>query len=242
MAKKKLKAPPGRSGPRSSAFGWWLGVSAVVVAGLVLIVMSRGSRPEADTSVGPPINAHWHAVVGVYACGDWVLPHPPQLTPLPDPHTHADGIIHAEPLSSASANARATLSRFADVGGRWSVSSTRLKLWTGKTYENGDRCESLENKPGEVRWTVNGEPQVGSPGDYVVEDGDVVVLAFMPKGEDFPTLPPWAGTLAENGSPVNHPDFLPPEPEGGAPTSSTTAQAPTTQAPTTAASTTSTGG
>lgn len=46
MAKKKLKPPPGRKAARrpTANLGWWAGITALVLIGVLLIVASRGER------------------------------------------------------------------------------------------------------------------------------------------------------------------------------------------------------
>jgi hypothetical protein len=121
--------------------------------------------------------------------------------------------MHAEPLSRSSAYKNATLDRFATEGG-WGVSATKIELWDGAvvngdpdadSLENGDECKALDGKEGTVQWAVNGKVQTDpDPGSYIVEDGDVITVAFMPEGEDFPFVPPHAvQALQTNNSPVN---------------------------------------
>jgi hypothetical protein len=40
-----------------------------------------------------------------------------------------------------------------------------------------------------VRWSVNGRERKGDPSDYRPEDGDVIVFAFLPAGDEIPAPP-----------------------------------------------------
>jgi hypothetical protein len=60
------------------------------------------------------------------------------------------------------------------------------------TLTNGDRCASLNDREGRLRWavgkydrlaqayTVPPTEQQGDPADYVLQDGDVITIAFLP--------------------------------------------------------------
>jgi hypothetical protein len=91
-------------------------------------------------------------------------------------HSHGDGVIHIEPQASDEVGAHATLGTYFTFGG-WKLSTTVIEF-LGRQERNGDRCEYGD--PGRLRWEVNGVERAGNPADYVLQDGDVIVIAFVP--------------------------------------------------------------
>lgn len=211
----------------------WLAIAmaAVVAFGVGAIVVTRADRKQkvASTKSGPPPGAHWHAAIGYNICGTWQPPLPETVNQQPDLHTHGDGLIHMEPQGSAFAYSRANVANFLKPAGA-SVSETSIDLPGGKK-RNGDKCDG---KPGKVRWSVNGKERTGNPGSFVGKDGDVVMLAFLPKGQPIGTQPGAAEALAhENGKVSNLPPVSPSspaQPNPSAPAGGGAVQAPT-QAP-----------
>lgn len=212
MARKKKYQPPrsrrkAKAGARrSGTVGWSLLVGTIVVLGIAGIVLSRGDRPEAGATEGPRIGDHFHAAFGVNVCGQW-MPDAPEFPS--DLHTHSDGLIHAHPNATTAAGSRATFENFLSRGG-WSVSADRLDLWFDEIDVDETQCDGEQAV---LRWALNGEEQEGDVGDYVVEDGDQLVVAVIPADAELPTQPPSAPQLQ---APVD----LPP-PTGG--TTATTA-------------------
>ncbi len=180
--KGSIRVQPRKSG--SLAFG--AVITAIVVAGVAGIALSR-SGGSASNLPGPDIGDHWHAAFGVNICGSWKT-NTPQYEAATGIHSHGDGFIHMHPLSRAGANDNATVGLFLKQAGE-KVSETQIKLADGTDMKNGDVCKNLDNKPGKVRWSVNGEERKGDPADFVADDTDVVALAFLPDGTDIGTPP-----------------------------------------------------
>jgi hypothetical protein len=173
------------------------------------------SRAGSALSVGPfiydPANptkadTHWHAALGVYECdhwlgdssgiGVWQWPnatlegHPARAS---DPsryaglHSHDDGVIHMEPVTSDEAGWNATLGKYFEFGG-WHVSADGFDF-LGVQVKNGDGCNGV---PGKLSWKVarwNGTlgrqhytVERGDPGQFKLYNADVVVVAFLPAG------------------------------------------------------------
>lgn len=172
---------------------------------------------------GPNIGDHWHSAYGVNVCGTWL----PQIGEFEsDFHSHGDGLIHAHPRSSSAAGSNADLRLFFDRAG-FELTATKLEYSDGKTYESGDvECgEGKDKEEAVLRWAVNGKEQEGNPANFVVGNGDVVAIGFLPEDAEFDTVPPSTAHMAENYVPPKHPDFQAPEtstppsaPPGGAPT------------------------
>jgi hypothetical protein len=200
---------------------WYLLAGAIIVAGVVLIAMSRSDRER------PLVNKdHWHAAFGVNVCGQW-LPHAPEFhSDISNPratagvHSHGDGLIHIHPFVSAEAGEHATVGRFLAYGG-WSADEDGFAVWdaTGVHTEE-DGCDG---EPAQVRWSVNGQERRGDISDYRPRDQDVIALALLPEGEEIGT-PPSAENVATPSDVEPQPGVTAP-PGGG---SSTTAGGGTT--------------
>jgi hypothetical protein len=169
---------------RSSSLGWNVAIAAIVLLGVGGIIVSRSG----EGSAAPAIGDHWHARLAVNVCGEFA-PNAPQFEG--GIHTHADGFMHIHPFSSAESGENATIATFM-AGGGWDVSEDSFELWPGAdSKRNGDACTAADGteQPGKVRWSVNGRERKGNPGDYRPQDGDVIVLAFLPEGQEIPPPP-----------------------------------------------------
>jgi len=188
----------------STSWFWPVFIGIVVVLGTAGIVYSKDQR-QPDNShprVGGAGVAqdHWHAALGFDICGTFA----PNITDEADPtgiHTHGDGVVHIHPASVVAAGRRATLGvSFDAVKAKISSSQIRLPGQAGKS--NGDKCG---DKAGEVQvrtWRdrkpdTPGLPYLGNPADLRPRDGELVTIAFLPKGtknDDIPR-PPSAAQL-----------------------------------------------
>ena len=176
----------------------------VETGGLVATVQT-GVDFDATNTAGQ----HWHTAYGVYVCNTWL---PPVGEFTANIHSHGDGLFHAHPLSNAEAGRNATVREFF-VNGGMSISETSLRYSDGNTYRSGEvDCDGEE---GVLQWALNGEVMEGDPGDLVIGNGDVLAVAFVPEGEEFPTLPPTTPQLPEHGVVAKHPDFQASEGEAG---------------------------
>ena len=226
-AKRRRAAVRSAQRTRTNTF-WYVITAFVVVVGVALIIFARGSEPA---EVGPKLASsgqqgdHWHAALGVYNCDQWMSDGSgegvwkwPYTTSQNTPgragtdayaglHSHGDGIIHMEPAVSEEAGRGATVGKYFTFGG-WDVSSSSFKF-LGTERSNGDKCGG---KPGEVKWAtgkykggdskVTYTEQTGNPADFKLNDGDVVIVAFVPKGTDVAKLgdPPSVAHLPGAGT------------------------------------------
>ena len=173
---------------RSSSLVWNAAIAVIVIAGVGLIVVSR-SGGSGDAA--PALGDHIHAQLDVFDCraGTFLSPAPEFEGRADDPniragiHTHGDGFMHIHPFASDETGDNATVGTFLEFAG-FDVSDDSWELWQGDVVENGDACG--DGQPGEVRWAVNGQEQDGDPSDYKPDDGDRVVIAFIPEGQDIP--------------------------------------------------------
>lgn len=172
--------------------------------------LTPGTR-VANVQTGPDFgqaNAagnHWHTALGVNVCGEWL---PPLGEFVDNLHTHGDGLVHAHPRSNADAGTNGTLGRYFDNAGL-DLTVSSLRYSDGNTYETGEvDCDGEE---GVFRWALNGEEQDDNPANFIIGNGDVVVLAFVPEDAEFDTVAPSTPVMAENYAVPKHPDVQPPE-------------------------------
>jgi hypothetical protein len=174
---------------RGSGLWWNVAIGVIVLLGVGGIVVSRSSSSNGGGS--PALGDHIHAQLDVFDCesGGFLSPAPEFEARADDPniragiHTHGDGFMHIHPFASDETGGNATVGTFLDFAG-FDISDDSWELWEGDPVQNGDAC--ADGQPGVVRWAVNGEEQNGDPGDYKPDDGDAIVIAFLPEGQDIP--------------------------------------------------------
>jgi hypothetical protein len=134
---------------------------------------------------------HWHAAYGVYLCDEFA----PAITDERDPkgiHTHGDGIIHIHPFVRSAAGNNATLGVFTNTV-RIELSDDKIQLPGGKAYKSGDtKCG---DKSGIVQVKVNDKVITKEVASINPKDGDLITIAFAPKGAELPP-PPSADDLS----------------------------------------------
>ncbi|HEX6310950.1 MAG TPA: hypothetical protein VF152_04940 [Acidimicrobiia bacterium] len=168
---------------RSSSLVWNLAIAVIVIAGVGLIVLSR-TGGSSDTA--PKVGDHWHAQFDAFVCGE-SQPVAAEFETSTDGsrvgvHTHGDGFMHIHPFTSGESGDDATVGRFLDYQG-FEIGEDSFDLWFG-SQSNGDPCP--DGQAGVVRWSVNGEEQDGNLSDYKPQDGDKIVVAFQPEGQEMP--------------------------------------------------------
>jgi hypothetical protein len=190
MGKASRKKGAVKTKPRRRSTGFVVIMGAVCLLFLGLIVLTKNGKTTSASAKGPgaQIGDHWHAAVGVNLCGTW-QPNVPSYEPTPNTgvHSHGDGYIHLHPYSAAGAGRNANVGLFYRQAGD-KVSAAEIK-YGKRTYKNGDACDTVDNKPGEVRWSVNGQEKQGDPAAYVPNDRDVIAIAFIPKDGQIGTPP-----------------------------------------------------
>ena len=186
----------GRTAGKSRPMGWYAAIALVVVLGVAGIVLSRAEYREeialaADGSAPVANQDHWHAAYGIYACDKFL----PPLTDERDPkgiHSHGDGIIHIHPFVRSAAGKNATLEVFEDAIGL-ELSDDRIEVPGGETYEAGDtKCDG---KDAIVQVKVNEKLITTAVDKFKMNDGDLITIAFAPKGAELPA-PPSASDLS----------------------------------------------
>ena len=180
----------GRTARGARPLGWYAAIAVVTILGITGIVTSRAEyRRElaagADGTAPVANKDHWHAAYGIYACDAFL----PALTDERDPkgiHTHADGIIHIHPFVRSAAGRNATLSVFADAAGL-ELEDDRIEVPGGETYEEGE--DECDGKDAVVQVKVDGKTVTEEVGNIKLEDGQLVTIAFAPKGAEIPEPP-----------------------------------------------------
>jgi hypothetical protein len=266
-AKRRRAAVRSAQRTRTNTF-WYVITGFVVVVGIALIVFARGNEPA---EAGPRLASgdrpadHWHAALGVYNCDQWMSDGSgdgvwrwPYATSQGSPgrsatdayaglHSHADGIIHMEPAVSEEAGNGATVGKYFDFGG-WNISSSGFDF-LGTKVSDGDDCNG---KPGTLKWAtgkyegsdeITYTEQTGNPGDFKLDDNDIVIVAFVPEDVDvtelgnppsvthLPTASQREGQSLDTATTMPPADALTPTTAAGATTTPTTAAGATTTAP-----------
>jgi len=216
----------------------------VLIVGVLLVIVMRPSNSDAS---GLQLGDHWHAALGVYACDHWDsdaswatpvnattrLPVIANTNVYSGLHSHADGLIHMEPQTSADTGENATLGNYFSHNA-FDLTSTSVKFVTAD-LKNGDKCGAAT---GTLRWMVNGKERTGDPSKFRPRDNDRVVVAFLPDSKKITSLgePPSVKNLpgaTGRETPGDAPTSTSPStPTSAAPPSPSTAPAPST-APTT---------
>jgi hypothetical protein len=227
-------------------------MALVALLGIFLVAFSRNqeqSKVGRAASTPPRLNKdHWHAAFSVYLC-DHFAPNVPQFESPDGMHTHGDGVIHLHPFTPAASGKNSTLGFFANAvttylkQGTFKLSSTELQYpGDKKLWKNGDLCQG---KAGEVKFTVNGKPLTQDPSTYLMKNGDLIDVGFVPKGTPLPSNPAEKQNLAAINDVAPPTGTTTPTTSGSTPTSAgstptTSGSSATTSGPPTTAGSTAT--
>lgn len=193
-SKKVARAAKAAGRPGSGrSLGWPLLITAVVVVGVLLVVLSRGGNADA---VAPKLGDHWHAAYGIYDCDHFI----PNLQDVKsdDPsaggtglHTHGDGLMHMHPYGTRYTGHGANIGNWGVTTGL-EVKDTSIKA-AGISRKNGDLCDG---KKGTLKLKVWDSPDDAKGhfidkdyADYAPQEFTMWVLAFVPDGADIPKPP-----------------------------------------------------
>jgi hypothetical protein len=206
---------------RAGGSTWNLAIALVVLlgaGGIFLAVQdNRSAAGLAPLAPDPTNNVpgdHWHTFLGVNICGLWIPAAPSFEKAHDNPngsnvgiHSHGDGLIHTHPFVPSEEGVHATIGKFFGYGG-WSLGSDFIDAWSGpitkvtKTrWTNGDQCPvgDYQGKKGMIAWSVDGKTMSGNPADYHQKDGQIVIIAFLPKGAPIPMSPDACSALENIG-------------------------------------------
>ncbi|MHB1597392.1 MAG: hypothetical protein ACYCXY_00595 [Acidimicrobiales bacterium] len=204
----------GRSVARAAASGgsrsyrarrpvaWYAAMVVIVVAGMGLVVYSRNELLH-PAVVGPTATDNWQVAFAVDICGtvQGDLPANSNLTSV-GIRTFGNGLIDVDPgvvttNAAAYEGANATLGKFASSYPGFTLTPTSIHL-PGKgarTWKNGDACTAAA---GPLRgagtlevetWSsprATGTLVTGDPTKVHLDNGEMITVAFLPKGASIP--------------------------------------------------------
>jgi hypothetical protein len=233
-------------------------VAITLILGFALIVYSRQTLPEADSSP-PTINDHWHAAYGFYLCDTWYKlagnlegtnsagqPLFPEFVRT-GVHSHDDGVMHWHPFTAAATGKNAVLGVFLDT---YDVELTNDTLkfpannvlgFTDEYKEGDTKCDGEDAELSVRVWDSYTDTDAGSryianmDRIHIDHNGMVFGIYFTPKDADQP-MPPWSSELPALGA-VDAGQVAPATsvpgsvPGSSAPGSTTAGSTPVTTAP-----------
>ncbi len=197
-------------------------VAITLILGFALIVYSRQTLPEAD-STPPTANDHWHAAYGFFLCDTWYKlsgnledtnsagqPSFPRYVRT-GVHSHDDGVMHWHPFTSAATGKNAVLGVFLD---NYEVELTndtltfpeKNVLGFSDEYKEGDtKCDGEDAELSVKVWDSYTDTDAGSryianmDRIHIDHDGMVFGIYFTPKDAD-QVMPPWSSELPALGA------------------------------------------
>ena len=204
----------GRSVARAAASGgsrsyrarrpvaWYAAMVVIVVAGIGLVVYSRNELLH-PAVVGPTATDNWQVAFAVDICGtvQGDLPANSNLTSV-GIRTFGNGLIDVDPgvvttNPAAYEGANATLGKFASSYPGFTLTSTSIHLPVkgARTWKNGDACTAAAGPlhgAGTLQvetWSsprATGNLFVGDPTKVHLDNGEMITVAFLPKGASIP--------------------------------------------------------
>ncbi len=150
----------------------------IIAAAAALLAVACAGDPS------PGVGDHWHASYAINICGT-----DEPLLPPTDGGVHADenGVIHIQPLDPSEEGKGARLVQlFRGVGG--DLGEDSLQLPGERPWQNRQRCPN--GRDGRVVIIVNEDPLVEEIETYIPQDGDRILIAFVPVGSIRPSVPP----------------------------------------------------
>jgi hypothetical protein len=150
----------------------------VVVAAVALLAAACASGPS------PGVGDDWHASYAVNICGREVEPFPEFDGGV---HTHGDGLIHVHPTTPSEEGEGASLVEFFTSAGG-ALTENALQVPGDKPWRDGNICS--DGRPGRVVVVVNQGPLRDDLETYVPQNGDRILVAFVPAGSPIPAVPP----------------------------------------------------
>lgn len=185
------------SSRRNTPWSWWTTMAAIILIGVVLVVYSRHERlnpANAASGVAPTTTDHWQQALAFDICGTLQ----PNLPANPNEktagiYTAGDGNIHVQPVDSSTTGHKATLGKFAQLYPGMVLTSTSLRYPGGSLHRNGQKCgdkaASVQVKVWDSPTSTTGHVVAGNPADLLLENGQLITIAFVPSGTSIPKPP-----------------------------------------------------
>ena len=170
----------------------------LLVAGGAAAVLLLASGRQSPLSAAPEPGDHWHYAYLVHHCGTDFDPILDQNAPV-GIHTHADGVIHIHPTTSAGIGPNATLGTFFEASGA---------VLTDESYTPGpselgavpmSEADGCNGEPAvlqvafwENAWTTE-EPEIFTEDladiHLATSSGGAITVALLPEGAEIPKPP-----------------------------------------------------
>ncbi|MFZ4517551.1 MAG: hypothetical protein ACOYOP_04140 [Microthrixaceae bacterium] len=176
-------------------------IIGIIVVGTVLVWFARESRVS-TAEVAPTSSDTWYSPFGTNICGEFQGNFPPKGKDTTGITTNGNGLIKINPKGKANEGAGATFDKFlASVG--MTVAEGTLTLPDGTTKRDGEQCGTEAGRVALYVWPPQANdksnPRVITQAAQInsarfVEDGQIFVLAFTPKGSEA-KLPPSVAQL-----------------------------------------------
>ena len=230
---------------------YWSVIILTVILGTAGVVSSRSQRLHGISSNGKQAPRagvdHWHVAYGIYVCDHFEPAIPNHNEDPVGIHTHGDGIIHVHPYVNSAAGKNAVLGQFAKTM-HVTLNAGEIHVPGRKDYKDGDR--SCHNKPGRVEVQIfnslgdpTGHLATSDPSQIPLRNGQLLTIAFVPKGTKLPPTPSGptllnlsdvaktttSSTVAPQSVPLTTPTSAP---SGSTPSSTTAPTTPATTATT----------
>jgi len=191
---------------------WYASLVLLVLVGVFLVWYSRYERQNPPSAGHPTLSDHWHEAYAFDICGviEPNLPQNPNLnaSPAPGIHTHGDGLIHVEPNGNKDTGANATLGRFIQLYPGAKLTSTSVRVpgarstTVGRLFTNNDKCPAgtpdagkrgivqvkvWPDQAGTTAQVGKAKPYIaGDPDGVRLQNGQLITIAFVPKGAKIP--------------------------------------------------------
>lgn len=170
-------------------------MGVIVLLGVVLVGWSRHQRMAvlnaAAHGTPPTLGNHWHAAFLFDLCGT-LEPNPPQnpnVTTAGE-HTHGDGNIHIEPIGPSDTGHNATLGHFVQLYPGMALTATTVQYPGLAAYHNGQSCGAkagyVQVKVWDTPTAKSGHVVKGNQAGLLVKNGQLITIAFLPKGTSIP--------------------------------------------------------
>jgi hypothetical protein len=176
---------------------YWSVILLTVVLGTAGLVVSRNQRLHGISSngnVAPRAGVdHWHVAYGIYICDHFEPAIPNNNEDPVGIHTHGDGIIHVHPYVNSAAGKNAVLGVFAKTM-HTTLNAGELHIPGRKDYKDGDKV--CRGKPGRLEVQIfnslrdpTGHLAKVDPSQIPLINGELLTIAFVPKGTRLPPTP-----------------------------------------------------
>ncbi|MGH9028127.1 MAG: hypothetical protein ACRDV4_00705 [Acidimicrobiales bacterium] len=179
---------------------WYASLVMIFLLGVALVAYSRYERSHPAAAAQPRIGQKWYTGLAFDICGNLEpdLPANPSTKTAPQILTEGDGVIRAQPTTSAFAGNNATFGKFLGGYRGLEVTPSVLKLPGHGTYRSGGKCPSGSREPGQrayvqvQTWSTffgngsNHPTKTSNPADLKLGNGQLITVAYVRRGAAIP--------------------------------------------------------